>query len=308
MNQLQSQYVSFDSWLVLSLSMAYCWCLDLFFDFLGTPSISIHQCHWVVQIPGREKSSKWKYKDDEGGKKDAEKEKTRSREKESSMHQIINEWRFQNSHYIPLCNYALSFSYFGLLQLYSFRSTSPTTSKTSGEQKDAKASSRDRDEGTSQPNPRWEEVETMRRHHLAFGCFGGVAKVDSFFFKLCFYSITVHIYCVFVSLLDVLRNWEYLVIVNILWCIPRPSLSRTYCWYYASTCLHDFFSIHLNRRCIHLVPPLNCWVVQMPAREKSSKWKYKDDEGGKKDTEKEKTRSREQESRMNHEVPLRVCD
>ena len=37
-----------------------------------------------------------------------------------------------------------------------FRSTSPTTSKTSAEQKDAKASSRDRDEGTSQPSPRWE--------------------------------------------------------------------------------------------------------------------------------------------------------
>ena len=73
-------------------------------------------------------------------------------------------------------------------------------------------------------------------------------------------------------------------------------------------CLHDFFSIHLNPLCIHLVPPLSCWVVQMPAREKSSKWKYKDDEGGKKDAEKEKTRSREQESRMNHEVPLRGCD
>ena len=63
-----------------------------------------------------------------------------------------------------------------------------------------------------------------------------------------------------------------------------------------STCLHDFFSIHLNPRCFHLVPPLNCWVVQMPAREKSSKWKYKEDEGGKKDAEKEKTRSREQEN------------
>ena len=70
--------------------------------------------HWVVQIPGREKSSKWKYKDDEGGKKDAEKEKTRSRKQESSMHQIVNEWRFQNSHDISLCNYALSCSYFGL--------------------------------------------------------------------------------------------------------------------------------------------------------------------------------------------------
>jgi len=30
-------------------------------------------------MPGREKSSKWKYKEDEGGKKDADKEKTRSR-------------------------------------------------------------------------------------------------------------------------------------------------------------------------------------------------------------------------------------
>ena len=188
----------------LSLSIAYCWCLDLFFDFLGTPSISIHQCHWVVQIPGREKSSKWKYKDDEGGKKDAEKEKTRSREQESSMHQIINEWRFQNYHYIPLCNYALSFSYFGLLQLYFFRSTSPTTSKTSGEQKDAKASSQDRDEGTSQPSPRWEEVETMRRHHLAFGCSGGVEVVDAICFWIVFVaSITYCPVCVFVSWLDV---------------------------------------------------------------------------------------------------------
>ena len=77
-------------------------------------SITPRPCHWVVQMPGRDKSSKWKYKDDEGGKKDAEKEKTRSREQESSMHQIINEWRFQNSHYISLCNYALSCSYFGL--------------------------------------------------------------------------------------------------------------------------------------------------------------------------------------------------
>ena len=82
---------------------------------------------------------------------------------------------------MSLCHYVLFCSYFGLLQLYFFRSTSPTTSKTSGEQKDAKASSRDRDEGTSQPSPRWEEVETIRRH-LAFGCFGGVAKVDSCFF------------------------------------------------------------------------------------------------------------------------------
>ena len=38
--------------------------------------------------------------------------------------------------------------------------------------------------------PGGNEVETVRRHHLAFGCFGGVAKIDSFCFELCFYSIT----------------------------------------------------------------------------------------------------------------------
>ena len=141
--------ISFNGLLLMSpLVFRFPW--DPFYYPLPPPS------HWVVQMPGRDKSSKWKYKDDEGSKKYAEKEKTRSREQESSMHQIINEWRFQNSHYISLCKYALSCSYFGLLQLYFFRSTSPTTSKTSGEQKDAKASSGDRDEGTSQPSPRWE--------------------------------------------------------------------------------------------------------------------------------------------------------
>ena len=54
-----------------------------FFEFPRTPFISIASPpYWVVQMPGREKSSKWKYKEDEGGKKDAEKEKTRSREQE----------------------------------------------------------------------------------------------------------------------------------------------------------------------------------------------------------------------------------
>ena len=108
--------------------------------------------YWAVQMPGREKSSKWKHKEDEGGKKDAEKEETRSREQESSMNQTINEWKLRAIPKILI----MSLFILGLLRLYFFRSTSPTTSKTSGEQKDAKASSGDRDEGTSQPSPRWE--------------------------------------------------------------------------------------------------------------------------------------------------------
>ena len=54
------------------------------------------------------------------------------------------------------------------------------------------------------------------------------------------------------------------------------------------------FSSSLGPRLYPFSPP-PCWVVQMPGREKSSKWKYKEDEGSKKDAEKEKTRSREQE-------------
>ena len=173
--------------------------------------------------------------------------------------------------------------------MYFFRSTSPTTSKTSGEQKDAKASSRDRDEGTSQPSPRWEEVETVRRHYLAFGCSGGVEVVDAICFWIVFVaSITYCPVCVFVSWLDVFR----LVGDRHLGCTPFLSLSMAYCW-----CLDLFFDF-LGTPSISIH---QChWVVQIPGREKSSKWKYKDDEGGKKDAEKEKTRSREQEWSMNH--------
>ena len=149
-------------WLIVNV-------LFCFFDFLGTPSISIYPpCHWVVQMPGREKSSKWKYKEDEGGKKDAEKEKTRSREQEWSMNHIMNEWSFHCGVVVSECFFPkfdsmllLLFILLWLVTAVLFRSTSPTTSKTSGEQEDAKASSRDRDEGTSQPSPRSESKENV---------------------------------------------------------------------------------------------------------------------------------------------------
>ena len=54
--------------------------------------------------------------------------------------------------------------------------------------------------------PGGNEVQTMRRHHLAFGCFGGVAKIDSMLFELVF--IQLHIRCVSVSLLDVLGIFD----------------------------------------------------------------------------------------------------
>ena len=81
-------------------------------------SITSPPCHWVVQIPGREKSSKWKYKEDEGGKKDAEKEKTRSREQEWSMNHIMNEWKFHCGLWLglfpksSLCHYVIMFFLF----------------------------------------------------------------------------------------------------------------------------------------------------------------------------------------------------
>ena len=46
------------------------------------------------------------------------------------------------------------------------RSTSPTTTKTSGEQKDAKASSRDRDEETSQPSAAQGPLKCSTSFHM----------------------------------------------------------------------------------------------------------------------------------------------
>ena len=222
--------------------MAYCWyyastCLHDFFSIHLNPRC-IHlvpplNC-WVVQMPAREKSSKWKYKDDEGGKKDAEKEKTRSREQESSMNHTMNEWKFQcglwlnyfqNPHYLIMfflvhtsaCN-VCTFS--GALapqppRQVESRKMQRLLPETAMKELHSQA-------------PGGNEVETIRRH-LAFGCFGGVAKIDSIFLNCVFIQLHWHVNCVCVFLCWM--YWKYLVIVKILWCIPRPSLSMAYRWY-----------------------------------------------------------------------------
>ena len=179
--------------------------------------------------------------------------------------------------------------------MYFFRSTSPTTSKTSGEQKDAKASSRDRDEGTSQPSPRWEEVETVRRHYLASGCSGGVEVVDAICLWIVFVASTTYCpVCVFVSWLDVYVQISW-------WLLTYLDAHPFYLFQWLIVDVSTCFSISLGPLLLSITPPPCHWVVQIPGREKCSKWKYKDDEGGKKDAEKEKTRSREQESSM-HQI------
>ena len=76
---MHTPYISFHGLLCLLLMSRLA-----FSSSLGPLFISIYIVtpYLVVQMPEREKSSKWKYKEDEGGKKDAEKEKTRSREQE----------------------------------------------------------------------------------------------------------------------------------------------------------------------------------------------------------------------------------